>query len=193
MWYCAINMNTWLHNYPWLHGFLLEGHEEPSLPVRSVAKVDSEVEKSANASIDLPGQVVDGNNSKSQAITATGTVAASAKSRKISNEIVSSIKSRRSLNLTDHHKVATIAGALDPLFMQELKFLTDNEKKSFRNYLKGKVELLQENEEELEHSTGADLDTASPPKKTALDQLLGDEQEELSSDHKIDAIFSEKL
>ena len=33
---------------------------------RSVAKVDSEVEKSANASIYLhvPGQVIDGNNSK---------------------------------------------------------------------------------------------------------------------------------
>ena len=55
------------------------------------------------------------------------------------------------------------------------------------------MELLQENKDELEHSTGADLDTAPPPKKTALDQLLGDEQEELSSDHEVDTYFSEKV
>ena len=38
--------------------------EEPPLQARGVAKVDSEVEKSANASIYLPDQVIDGNNSK---------------------------------------------------------------------------------------------------------------------------------
>ena len=44
----------------WLDLFCLK----PSLQSRGVAKVDSEVEKSSNALIYLPDQVIDGNNSK---------------------------------------------------------------------------------------------------------------------------------
>ena len=54
-------MNTWLDLFCSKD---LKRLEEPPLQARGVAKVDSEVEKSPNASIYLPDQVVDRNNSK---------------------------------------------------------------------------------------------------------------------------------
>ena len=51
-------MNTWLDLFCLM---ALKCLEEPPLQARGVAKVDSGVEKSANASIYLPDQVVDGN------------------------------------------------------------------------------------------------------------------------------------
>ena len=52
------NMNTWLDLFCLM---ALKCLKEPPLQARGVAKVDSGVEKSANASIYLPDQVVDGN------------------------------------------------------------------------------------------------------------------------------------
>ena len=54
-------MNTWLDLFC---SKALKRLKEASLQARGVADVDSGVEKSANAFIYLPDQVVDGNNSK---------------------------------------------------------------------------------------------------------------------------------
>ena len=54
-------MNTWVDLFC---SKALKCLKEPPLQARSVAKVDSGVEKSPNASVYLPDQVVDGNNSK---------------------------------------------------------------------------------------------------------------------------------
>ena len=54
-------MNTWLDLFC---SKALKRLKEASLQARGVADVESGVEKSANASIYLPDQVVDGNNSK---------------------------------------------------------------------------------------------------------------------------------
>ena len=108
----------------------------------------------------------------------------------LKNKIVSSVQSRWSLNSLDPCGVTTIATALDPCF-RNLKFLTESQKNSIKYYLKEKVEHLQSLQQQDEDSQR--VTSPSPPKKTALDKLLGYEELELSSDHDVDSYFAEKV
>ena len=85
--------------------------------------------------------------------------------------------------------------ALDPCFRN---FLTENQKNCVKDYLKERAEhmqsLQQHDEEDLNSFIQLNVDTSPPsPKKIALDKLLGDEEQELSSDHEVDMFFSKKL
>lgn len=107
----------------------------------------------------------------------------------LKNEIVSAIKTGWSLNAIDPHGVYILSATLDPRF-KNLKFLINGDKKSVRDYLKQRIEDLQNDEVvSIEPIPAA---APSPTKKTELDKLFGDEELE-SSAYEVDAHFSEKL
>ena len=106
------------------------------------------------------------------------------------NEVSSSIRSRWCLDSIDPLAVSTLATCLDPRF-RNLKFLSDTLKTSVKEELKERVQQMQ-HDPEIDQDSQALQDQPPPSKKTALDQLLGVEEEELESCMEVDTYLSGK-
>ena len=106
------------------------------------------------------------------------------------NEVASSIRSRWCLDSIDPLAISTLATCLDPRF-RNLKFLSDTLKTSVKEELKERVQQIQ-HDPEIDQDSQALQDQPPPSKKTALDKLLGVEEEELESCMEVDTYLSGK-
>ena len=107
------------------------------------------------------------------------------------NELASSLRSKWSLESLNPLALSIFASCLDPRF-RNLKFLHDTMRADVKEELKARVQQTQNDQDQ---APDVDLDFQDQPpltKKTALDKLLGAEEEKLESCIEVDTYLSEK-
>ena len=106
--------------------------------------------------------------------------------RQFKTTVVSEINARWSLHSLNYDSVPVLASFMDPRF-KNLKFLSTETRDSIVEEIKQRVQCFTEDKPD----EGESLEP--PPKKTALDKLLGPENNDNQiEDHEVDQYLSEK-